>query len=563
VTSERPVVSFLLDPRKAGPGRLRRTVRSLRAQEDGRWELLVHGSEVEELTHGDQVRFVASEAPNPADRLNALLEPARGELVAVIDGGGELAVQTVRDLAAHLDQWPNAQVFYTDEVVERSDRPGLDIDRKPAWSPERLRHQLYVGRLTAIRRQLVVDLGGFRPGYRGAHEHDLLLRVAERGPVAVRIPELLHRKAGGNGGSQASAQAGQVRAVQDHLDRRGHHATAAPGPVPDTVEIRRVLPPETSVSVVIPTDGAFGLSHGERGFSAVRAASAFIRAAGSARVTVTVVHTPDAPRELLRQLRELGESVRLLAQPGRFHVARMRNAGVLQSGGDYVVLADEHLEPEGTDFVEQLVAPLVEAEIGVTGPRILAAGGFHVGAGVAAYADQAEPMLVNLLDHAPDPELLLSVSRECSAVLTQCVALGRDTFHQVGGVNERLPHLHTVDLSAKVAMLGLSTVWVRPAVARWSPRLESLDQRRIEPVRFAEKVLFAGRWNLPELDRFVPTYGERLLLANRLEALAHDTPRAAQGTGQKASKKKRQRRLSRRVRMPDRLTDQGTPLSSR
>ena len=307
---------------------------------------------------------------------------------------------------------------------------------------------------------------------------------------------------------------------------------------------------------MIASDAASGLAWGDRCFYAVGAAQSYLAAGTNAVVDVTVVHTGKAPEELLRQLRALGPAVRLVRTEGRFHLTRMRNRGVLESTGDIVVLADERVQAEGPDFLDQLVAPLLEGEIGVTGPRVLTAGGFHAGAGVAAYADQAEPMLINELDGERDsPEPLLAVSRECSALLASCVALTRATYEQIGGLNERLRHFHTVDLSAKVWFLGLSTVWVRPAVARWFPLRAAQDRRVMGAIKDDEHYRLNERWNLDELDRFVPEYGERLMLKNRLEELESDL--AELGDEPKPAEpvepRKRQRRLARRVVLLNRL----------
>lgn len=552
-----PLVSVLLDATGAEPEATRRTWRSLVAQDDEAWELLVCGTVVPALTKHPRATVVDAPRDDAGERLNALLAAAAGELVVVVDPGAEPAAHAIGALSAQARRNPEVALLLTDEVVERWDRPGIELRRKPAWSPEHLRHACYPGRLTAVRRALVTELGGYGAGFDGAHEHDLLLRISEGRPEVVRLPELLCRSAGRPGPEATSPRGlGHVRAVQEHLDRRGHGATAAPGPVPGTVSVSRTLPPGTTVSVVIASDAASGLAWGDRGFHVVGAVQSFLAAGTNAVVDVTVVHTDKAPEELLRRLRALGGPVRLIRSEGRFHLTRMRNRGVLESTGDVVVLADERVQAEGADFLDQLVAPLLEGEIGITGPRVLTAGGFHAGAGVAAYADQAEPMLINLLDgDLESPEPLLAVSRECSALLASCVALTRTTYQRVGGLNERMTQFHTVDLSAKVGFIGLSTVWVRPAVARWFPLRAAQDRKLVGTIKDAEHYRLDERWNLAELDRFVPEYGEKLMLKNHLEELESDLADLGEKppVTEPVEPRKRQRRLARRVALLNRL----------
>ena len=59
----------------------------------------------------------------------------------------------------------------------RPRRAGTRRFRKPDWSPERLRGQMYTSHLSVMRTALVREVGGFREGYDGSQDHDLALRV--------------------------------------------------------------------------------------------------------------------------------------------------------------------------------------------------------------------------------------------------------------------------------------------------------------------------------------------------------------------------------------------------
>ena len=183
-----PLISVLLDATGADASATRRTWRALVAQDDDAWELLVCGTLVPALQKDSRATVVDAPSDDPGERADALLAAASGGLVAVVDPGAEPAAHAIGALSGHARRSPEASVILTDEVVERWDRPGIELRRKPAWSPEHLRNRCYPGRLTAVRRELVAELGGYRAGFDGAHEHDLLLRVSERQPEVVRRP---------------------------------------------------------------------------------------------------------------------------------------------------------------------------------------------------------------------------------------------------------------------------------------------------------------------------------------------------------------------------------------
>src|SRR3546814_7652611 len=87
-----------------------------------------------------------------------------------------------------------AGLIYSDE--DKIDAEGRRFDPyfKPDWDPDLLRSQNYVCHFTAIRTDLARDFGGFRRGFEGSQDHDLVLRCTEKLEPAqiVHIPRVLY-----------------------------------------------------------------------------------------------------------------------------------------------------------------------------------------------------------------------------------------------------------------------------------------------------------------------------------------------------------------------------------
>jgi hypothetical protein len=98
-------------------------------------------------------------------------------------GAGGTA-EVVRYLNAH----PDTDVIYSDE--DKLDESGAHCDPyfKPDWSPELFLSYMYTCHLMVVRRSLVEEVGGFRVGYEGAQDYDLLLRLMERTDRIGHIP---------------------------------------------------------------------------------------------------------------------------------------------------------------------------------------------------------------------------------------------------------------------------------------------------------------------------------------------------------------------------------------
>jgi len=168
------------------------------------------------------------------------------------------ALERVKDV---VDEFSDVDYIYSDE--DKVDERGTFFAafRKPDWSPERLRGQMYTSHLSVIRRSVVNQVDGFREGYDGSQDHDLVLRVTEQARRVVHIPHVLYHwrvvegSAAGDESAKPYAREAGCRAVQDQLDRqrypghRGRH-TRLPGPL----QSQPVLAPASSSKCRHPHD---------------------------------------------------------------------------------------------------------------------------------------------------------------------------------------------------------------------------------------------------------------------------------------------------------------------
>ena len=112
------------------------------------------------------------------------LAAASGEFVAFVDHDDRLEPDALASMVAAMTADPSnlADVAYSDHDLIRPDGRCATPSYKPDFSPERLRSQNYITHLVMARRSLVEEVGGFRVGFDGAQDHDLLLRLTEPVP---------------------------------------------------------------------------------------------------------------------------------------------------------------------------------------------------------------------------------------------------------------------------------------------------------------------------------------------------------------------------------------------
>ena len=446
---------------------------------------------------------------------NDAVRAARGRFIALLDHDDLIVPHALERMAAAIAENPEVDYLYSDE--DKIDPEGNLFDEftKPTWSPEQLRGHMYTCHFSVLRTSLVLEVGGFHEGFEGSQDHDLVLRVTEKARRIVHLPEVLYHwrvvpgSAAGDPHAKPYAWVAGVKAVQAHLDRLGIEATVTFGPGQGTYSIERRLDPAVRVSVVIPTAGAEGLVWGQRRYYVVEAVRSLIQHGGHDNLEIVVVLDEGTPSVITDQLREIaGGQLRLLRYDSPFDFSRKCNLGVLASSGDAIVLLNDDTEVSSPGFLVQLVAPLFEEGVGMTGARLLASDGRvqHGGLALDTRLGELEGRIMNAAPfHVRDTARLrvgssLAVNRECSGLSASCLSMTRSLFEEVGGLSETFPdNFGDVDLSLKVSGLGYRLLWIANATAY---HFEARTRRPFITPR--EVRTLTNRWELPDHDPYLP-----------------------------------------------------------
>jgi GT2 family glycosyltransferase len=454
---------------------------------------------------------------------NDAVDVAKGEFIALLDHDDLLVPRALEHMAKAIAHEPEVDYLYSDEDKVDAEGKFFDEYRKSAWAPEQLRGHMYTCHFSVLRTSVVREVGGFHRGFEGSQDHDLVLRVTERARKVVHIPKILYHwrvipgSAAGDPHAKPYAWVAGVKAVQAQLDRLGIDATADFGPGHSTYRIVRKLDPAVRISVVIPTGGADGLVWGERRYYVVEAVRSLLEHAGHDNVEIVVVHDSHTPARALQLLRKAaGRQLRLVRYDKPFNFSEKCNLGVLASYGDVVVLLNDDIEVVSDDFLVQLVAPLFEDGVGMTGARLLYPDG-RVQHGGLAIDKRLEHVLADgrALHHGPflvretarfRVGSALIVNRECSGLSAACLAIKRSLYEELGGLSEELPiNFGDVDLSLKAQRAGYRLLWMV------GPTAYHFEARTRQPVILPREArTLHRRWELPNHDRYLPHLPESL-----------------------------------------------------
>jgi GT2 family glycosyltransferase len=398
---------------------------------------------------------------------NAALKHARGEYVALLDHDDELTPDALFHVARFLNRVPDADLIYSDE--DKLDLTGSRCDPyfKPDWSPDHFLTCMYTCHLMVVRRTLLEEIGGFRRGYEGAQDYDLVLRLMERNHNIHHIPRILYhwRKL-----PESTATAGLAKpwamdagrlALEDYIKRNGLAAEVLPGPAPGVFRIKREIRGTPLISIIIPTAGRLR-REGSREFDLLAACVRSIRQLTSwPHYELIVVAEPAGlQQETVAALHGCRHTV-VTDAAAPFNFSRKINLGAAQATGEHLVLLNDDVEVTDPEWLSSMLEQSQDPGVGAVGAKLLYPDGRlqHIGmvlgvGGIAAHAFHQHP------GASPGYASSALSIRNYSAVTAACLMTRREVFEEVGRFDESLPvDFNDIDFCLRVRKAGLRVVF--------------------------------------------------------------------------------------------------------
>lgn len=426
---------------------------------------------------------------------NAGLEYVRAPWVALLDHDDTLEPGALACVLDHAERQPGAEILYSDrDAIDERGIP-TEVFRKPDWSPVRLMGNMFVAHLTVMATEAVREVGGFRRDYDGAQDHDLVLRVAERGMPVVHIPRVLYhwrqtaRSTALDASAKPYATASGARAVSAHLERTGRGGRVLPTAHPGFYQVE-LIPDPALASIVIPTRGTRRQVRGRDRVLVTDAIRSIVSHEYETDYEFVVVHDRDADPGYLEDLSRIaGQRLRVVDFEPPFNFSAKVNLGAERAHGDMVVFLNDDVEVLTPRWLDQLVALAQRDGVGAVGAKLLFDDGRlqHVGhlygsgrAHHIAFRDQdgPGPFAANILD------------REVSGVTAACMVQRRDVWRALGGFDESLPNnFNDVDYCMRIRARGLQIVQANSIVLR---HYESQTRRAKVAAWEAERI--QARW---------------------------------------------------------------------
>ncbi len=403
---------------------------------------------------------------------NNCLAMATGDYVALLDHDDRLYPCALAEVVRHMVLHDEPEILYSDEQVVKEDGEPLTVPFfKPSWSPQLHLRVNYTTHLSVYRRELLEKIGGFRKGFEGSQDHDLMLRAVEQTTKKVcHIPLVLYQwrahsesTASSLGKKPYAATAGE-KCVAEHLERMGRRAEVTWDPETIHYRVRYELPsPAPLVSLVICTKDKPEIIKG--------CLESVIEKSTYPELEVVLVDNGTTDTECLQYFEHWQTHQPKPFKWSRFNkpfnFAAMNNQGVREARGEYVVLLNNDTIVITPEWVEEMVQLAQHPETGAVGSKLLFENGKVQHAGVSL-ADRAVAfhMGSNL---PPDDKMYmdtLNTVHETAAVTGACLCISKKKFEEVGGLQEHFVAngYGDVDFCLKLMRAGYTNIFTPHAV---------------------------------------------------------------------------------------------------
>jgi GT2 family glycosyltransferase len=404
-----------------------------------------------------------------SEATNAAVAMATGEVIVFVDHDDLITADCLAEIALYFAVHPEADLVYSDD--DKIDDAGRRYapQFKPDFAPTLLLSYMYMGHALAVRRELFLELGGFRKAFDGSQDYDFALRAVERARHVGHVPRILYHWRAAPGSTAvsgdakpASFEAGR-RAVEEALDRRGITGQVVH---PDwAVEARvgmfDIRFPDTGprVTIVIPTYNRGDL---------LRTCVESLARTRYADFDVLILDNGSDQPEALAYIAELVARpgyrvVRVPQRPSGFNFAALLNEGVREAGGDYVLLLNNDTEVLSPDWLGQMVGYARMDGVGSVGARLLFEDGTVQHAGIVKGYE--EGLAGHAFRHAASHDWgymgFMKASREYSAVTAACILTPRALFLEMGGFDEAnfAVAYNDVDYGLRLVRAGLRNIY--------------------------------------------------------------------------------------------------------
>lgn len=525
--SYKPVISIIVPVFNVEEQYLKKCLDSVLNQVYENWELCI----ADDASDKKHVRKVLKEYQAMDDRIkvvfrhdnghisaasNSALELATGDYIALLDHDDELTPDALFEVVALLNKHSEADMIYSDEdkISETGVRHSPYF--KPDWSPDTFLTQMYTCHLGVYRSEIIKKVGGFRIGFEGSQDYDLVLMISEATKNIYHIPKVLYHwrtlksSSAMNSSVKEYAYVAGEKAIQEALDRRGEDGTVkSVQEYPGHYLVSYPVKAEPTVSLII-------MDYYNSTLLVQFVESLLINNCFNfnMEIIIAVNRTTGQDTAMLYNKWRNEKRVIFIEDKDPLKISRLVNKAVNMTSGDILLLLNRSLLLNAKDDLVAMIGYAMRSSIGAVGALCVSEDKKIINAGYLLGGTD-----IKLSSHkgydstSPGYFGRLLSANNCSAVSSACLMVKKEHYRLVGGFDEELSNAFSdVDFCLKLSSKGFYNVvlpYVRVQHQEVVTNLTGFDEY-IKESMSKEAALIYKRWQ-KYIDRD-PFYNPNLTL---------------------------------------------------
>lgn len=395
---------------------------------------------------------------------NSALAIATGEFVGLLDNDDTLAEFALYEVVKLLNDHPEADLIYSDEDKLSEDNKRSQPFFKTDWAPDILLATNYICHFGVYRKTIIDEIGGFRKGYEGAQDYDLVLRFTEKTDKIFHIQKILYHwrmisnSTAVNPESKGYAFEAGLKSLEDALERRGIKGTVTHGAFPGVYTIAYEIVNNGLVSVIIPTrDNAADLK---------ACIESIYEKTIYQNFEIVVADNGSEKEETFKLFeyftKKYKDQFKVVRIDIPFNFSQINNLAVKESKGEYLLFLNNDITVITKGWMKRMVSLAQQEHVGAVGAKLyypdntIQHAGVLLGmGGVAGHGHVGYPRG----DYGYFGKLV--TTNNYTSVTAACMMVKREDFDRVNGFEEKLTvAFNDVDLCLKLYELGKFNVWL-------------------------------------------------------------------------------------------------------
>jgi len=429
---------------------------------------------------------------NISECMNSALEIAKGDYLVFLDHDDMLSPYSLYENAKVINENSNVKLIYSDEdkIDEKDNRYSPYF--KSNWNKDLFFSQNYINHLTVIKKDIVDKIGGFRKGYEGSQDYDLILRSLKyiQDNEIFHIPKILYHWRAIEGSTALNPNAKNyatlagIRALKDFFKLKNieviegliPHSYKVIYPVPGKSFKELIKPFQYSainkkiyskasdkkikskspfISIIIPTKDK--IDYLKRCIDSIREKTLYDN------YEILIVNNNSTEKKTFEYFDKISKknNVRVIEYNIPFNYSKINNYAVNEARGDILVFMNNDIEIISENWLCEMIQHNLRDEIGVVGAKLYYENDTIQHAGVVLGIGGVAGHSHKYFDRCKSGYFgRLKLIQNFSAVTGALMSVRREIFEKVEGFDENLAvAFNDIDFCLKVREKGYRNLW--------------------------------------------------------------------------------------------------------